>query len=115
MATQPQARPFADVNSRIDNCLQTTASEGTVLWVILCLMFLVGVFVVIYGALNANKYLVGAGVGASGLCTWPVLRLIQLHQRKIALSVIPTITALLSPRDATREIHLLIVHLLDKP
>jgi hypothetical protein len=57
--------------------------------------------------------LVGTSIGATGLSSWPILKLIQLYRRKIALSVIPAITALLSPADAAREVHALIKSLLD--
>lgn len=114
MSTQPPTRPIADVNSRIDACIKANATHEKLLWAILSILFLVGIFVLGYGVYVQTKWLIGIGLGADGLCTWPVLKLIQLYRRKIALSVIPAITALLSPRDAAREIHLLIQRLLDK-
>jgi hypothetical protein len=113
VGTQPQTRPIDDVNSRIDACIKATAPGERLLWCVLVFMFLAGIFVVVYGVYTSNKYLTGIGVGANGLCTWPIIRLIQLHRTKLALSVIPGITALLAPRDAAREIHLLVKRLLD--
>jgi hypothetical protein len=80
----------------------------------LSVLFLAGVFVLIYGVYTQSKVLIGASMGAQGACTWPVVKLTQLHRRKIALSVIPAITALLSPRDAARELHLLVQRLLEQ-
>jgi hypothetical protein len=73
-----------------------------------------GLSVLFYGIWNGNRYLIGLSLGESGLTSWPVIKLIQLYRRKVALSVIPAMTALLSPRDAAREIHSLIEKLLDK-
>lgn len=79
----------------------------------LSVLFTAGIFVLTYGVYLQSKLLICASMGAQGACTWPVVKLSQLHRRKIALSVIPAITALLSPRDAAREIHLLVQRLLD--
>jgi hypothetical protein len=112
-AQPPLQHPIVEVNARIDVCIRTTASGEKLLWTMLSVLFAVGIFVFIYGVYTQSKLLVGASMGAQGVCTWPVVRLIQLHRRKIALSVIPAITALLSPRDAAREIHLLVQRLLE--
>jgi hypothetical protein len=77
-------------------------------------MVATGLFVLVYGVLHDMRYLVAASMGATGLNSWPTVKLIQLYRRKIALSVIPGITALLSPADAAREIHSLVRSLLDK-
>lgn len=107
-------RPIEDVNDRIDRCIKADGAGERVLWCILILMVCVGLFVLLYGVWHDNHYLIGASLGANGLSTWPIIRLIQLHRRKTALRVIPSITALLSARDAAREIHALIRLLLDK-
>lgn len=103
-----------DVNTRIDKCVKDNSAPERLLWVILTLMVFVGLFTLVYGVLHDNHYLIGASLGTTGLTSWPTLRLIQLYRRKIALAVIPGITALLSPADAAREIHSLIKALLDK-
>jgi len=107
--------PIEDVNKRIDRCIKADAPAERVLWGLLTVMFGTGLFVLIYGVLHGNSSLIGFSLGTNGLCIWPILRLIKLHGRKTALRVIPSITALLSPRDAAREIHSLVKHLLDKP
>jgi hypothetical protein len=109
VSTQPQIRPIGEVNLRIDACIKATAVGERLLWGLLSVLFLVGIFVLVYGVYFQSKLLICASMGASGTCTWPIVKLTQLHRRKIALSVIPAITALLSPRDAAREIHLLVV------
>lgn len=104
-----------EVNGRIDKCVKDNSIYEGILWAVLGLMILVGLSILIYGVLHRDRYLIGLSVGETGLTVWPITKLIQLHRRKIALSVIPAITSLLSPRDAAREIHALIQHLLDKP
>jgi hypothetical protein len=112
--TPQQAWAIGDVNGRIDQCIKDNSAPELLLWVVLTLMVLAGLFALVYGVLHDIRYLAGGGVGATGLTSWPVLKLIQLYRRKMALSVIPAITALLSPADAAREIHALIKSLLDK-
>lgn len=115
MATQlpNPASVIADVNSRIDHCVQDNAAGERILWLILSFLTLTGVLLVTYGVVKHNGYLVAGGLGEDGIISWPMLRLIQLYRRRIALSVIPAITALLSPRDAAREIHALVTRLLE--
>lgn len=116
MAAPERFRPVLtidEVNARIDKCVQDNAAPECVLWVVLTLMVLVGLFALIFGVLHSNRLLIGGSIGTTGLTSWPVLKLIQLYRRKIALSVIPAITALLSPADAAREVHALIKSLLD--
>jgi len=79
---------------------------------LLTLMFFSGLAALFYGIWKGNNYLVGASLGDSGLAYWSILKLIRLHRSRLALSVVPAITAMLSPRDAAREIHSLIEHLL---
>jgi hypothetical protein len=102
------------VNDRIDHCIRSTSGYEKVLWTILIIMFCAGIFLLGYGAYEGKRYLMGVAIGANGVICWPIARLIQLHRRKVALSVIPAITALLSPKDAARELHLLVARLLDK-
>jgi hypothetical protein len=102
------------VNGRIDKCVKDSAVFERVLWVILSLVLFVGLSVLIYGALQGSKLLIGLSVGETGVTVWPVTTLIKLHRRRIALAVVPEITVLLSPRDAAREIHALIALLLDR-
>ena len=108
-----QSWAIEDVNGRIDQCVRDNLAPERLLWAVLTLMVLAGLFALIYGVLHDIRYLVAGSVGATGLTSWPVLKLIQLYRRKIALSVIPAITSLLSPRDAAREIHSLVQDLLD--
>ncbi len=76
-------------------------------------MVLVGLSILSYGALHGDRVLIGISTGETGFAVWPIRLLIQLHRRKIALSVVPALTSGLSGRDAAREIHALIQHLLD--
>jgi hypothetical protein len=77
------------------------------------IMVFVGIGAAVYGLVVGKLYLIGAGVGETGIACWPIRTLIQLYRRRIALSVIPAITSLLTQRDAAREIHALVEHLLD--
>lgn len=110
----PPIAVLGDVNARIDKCVRDASGLELALWILLSLMMVVGLFALVWGVLRGNHYLVSASVGATGLNTWPAVRLIQLHRRRVALSVVPAITALLTPKDAAREIHSLIRVLLDK-
>lgn len=115
MGTPEIIHPTIDeVNQRIDKCVKDNRTYERILWSVLGLMLLVGLSIVVYGVLHDDRLLIGVSVGETGFTIWPIRNLIQLHRRKIALAVIPAITSLLSPRDAAREIHLLIQHLLDK-
>lgn len=103
-----------DVNRRIDKCVTDNSAGEKTLWIVLIVLVATGLFVLAYGIWRDNRYLIGISVGESGLTIWPVMKMIQLYRRKVALSVIPTIAALLSARDAAREIHSLIEKLLEK-
>jgi hypothetical protein len=103
-----------DVNARIDKCITDSSVYERILWGVLSLMFLAGLSILTYGVIKSDRMLMSVSLGETGVTTWPIARLIQLHRRRIALASIPTITSLLSPRDAAREIHLLVQHLLDK-
>jgi len=109
-----QAFSIDEVNGRIDRCLRENAIYERILWAVLGLMIAVGLSILVYAVLRSNQWLIGICVGETGLTVWPIGKLIQLHRRKIALSVIPGITSLLTARDAAREIHALVQHLLDK-
>src|ERR1700760_3618418 len=89
-------RPIGDVNERIDRCIAADAVREWILWGILIVMFCVFLCVLFIGIWQKNNYLISGSLGANGLSVWPILRLIQLYRRKIALRVIPSITALLS-------------------
>ena len=114
MATSAPQSSVGDVNARIDECVKNNLVYERALWGVLGLMIVVGLLILIYGAIRGDRLLITISLGETGVATWPITKLIQLHRRKIALAVIPTITSLLSPRDAAREIHLLVEHLLDK-
>jgi hypothetical protein len=103
-----------DVNTRIDDCVRTHAIWEKILWGVLTFMVLVGIAAFSYGLTRDNNYLIGLSVGETGLVTWPTLRLIELYKRRVALSVVPAISAMLSERDAAREIHALIQMLVAK-
>jgi hypothetical protein len=103
-----------DVNARIDTCLKDNRIYERIFWVVLSVMFLAGISILVYGAFQRDRLLISISLGETGITTWPITKLMQLHRRKIALAAIPTITSLLSARDAAREIHLLVQHLLDK-
>jgi hypothetical protein len=107
-------RSIEDVNSRIDHCIKAYSGLEKLLWAVLTTIFLAGLVVLFYGVWRADRVLMGLAAGGNGLCCWPTLKLIQLHRRKVALGVIPAITALLSRRDAAREIHSLVKNLLDR-
>lgn len=113
-STVTSTDPFDDVNARIDHVIAESASRQNELRGLLISMFLLGVGVLIYGIWQRNAYLIGISVGIEGLLCWPIIRLEDLYRRTIALKVIPQITALLSPRDASKELCALIEHLLGK-
>ncbi len=94
-----------DVNTRIDKCLNDNFVYECIFWGVLSVMFLAGISILIYGAFQKDRLLMSISLGEAGVTTWPISKLMQLHRRKIALAAIPTITSLLSPRDAAREIH----------
>jgi hypothetical protein len=110
----PSGDPVGGVNARIDQVVADSASRQTELRVLLILMFVVGIGVFIYGIWKENSYLIGLSIGIDGLMCWPLIRLENLYRRTIALKVVPQITALLSPRDASKELCALIEHLLGK-
>jgi len=85
-----------------------------ILWGVLGIMVVAGLSILLYGVFRSDRLLIGISIGETGFTIWPINNLILLHRRKIALAVVPAITSLLSPRDAAREIHLLVQHLLDK-
>lgn len=105
--------PIEDVNGRIDKCLRENSKYEHALWAALLLTLAVGLSVLLYAALHLSRMLMGLAAGDAGLAYWPTNKLIQLHRRKLALSVVPAITSLLSRRDAAREIHSLVARLLD--
>ena len=110
----PPGDPFDSVNSRVDRVVAESASRLAELRILLTLMFGLGIGVLVFGLWRNNPYLMGLAVGVDGLICWPVLRLERLYRRTIALKVIPQITGLLSPRDASKELCALIKHLLEK-
>ncbi len=114
MADGPQPHVLVqDVNVRIDSIIRANLLWERLLQGILVVSFLAGLAVLGFGFWNGNVYLIGGGTGSSGLICWSTLKLRQLYQRKIALSVVPQIVVLLGPRDAAREIHALIKLLLE--
>jgi len=114
LATPGPPWPINDVNARIDRCLREALIYERILWSVLALLILVGLSILGYGVFQHDRILMAVSTGETGLTFWPIRNLIQLHRRRIALSVIPAITSLLSPRDAAREIHSLVEHLLGK-
>jgi hypothetical protein len=110
----PPGDPFEGVNSRVDQVVSQSASRLVELRILLILMFVVGIGVLVFGFWKNNPYLIGLAIGVDGLMCWPVIRLELLYRRTIALRVIPQITGLLSPRDASKELCALIEHLLEK-
>jgi len=106
--------PFEGVNSRVDQVVAESASRLVELRILLILVFVLGIGVLVFGLWKNNPYLIGLAIGVDGLMCWPVIRLELLYRRTIALRVIPQITALLSPRDASKELCALIEHLLER-
>ena len=109
----PGNAPLDDVNARIDRVIHDHQAKEKQLRGLLIAMFIVGLGVFLYGVLQNNRYLIGLSIGVNGLMCWPIIRLERLYRRTVALAVVPQITALLSPRDASREIHALITRLLE--
>ncbi|MGH9688450.1 MAG: hypothetical protein ACRD5K_15310 [Candidatus Acidiferrales bacterium] len=101
------------VNNRIDKCVKDNSTYERILWAALALMLLVGLSILGYGVFHLDRLVISVSVGETGITIWPIRSLIKLHRGKMALEVIPAITSVLSPRDAAREIHALIQHLLD--
>ncbi len=109
----PSNKPLEDVNARIDRVIREHASKEQQYRLLLIAMFLVGLVILIYGVNKSDHYLIGLSLGVNGLMCWPLIRLEKLYRRTIALAVVPQITALLSPHDASREIHALVKRLLE--
>jgi hypothetical protein len=103
-----------DVNSRIDRAIQANALQERLIWVVLSVTFLTGIFVLVYGVMTHNKYLVGASIGANALSCWSIHKLREFYYLKISLAAVPQMTALLSHRDAAAQISGLIQQLIKK-
>ncbi len=103
-----------EVNSRIDLAIQANARQECLIWVVLAVTFLTGLFVLVYGIMTHNKYLVGASLVANGLSCWSIHKLREFYCLKISLAAIPQMTALLSERDAAAQISGLIRQLIRK-
>jgi hypothetical protein len=102
-----------DVNARIDRVIQENGAQLRELRRVLFVMFFAGLAVLLYGIVKTDRYLIALSMGVNGLTCWPIIRLERLYRRTIALAAIPQITALLSTRDANRELCALIRRLLE--
>jgi hypothetical protein len=103
-----------EVNSRIDQAIQANATQERLIWIVLSVTFLAGIFVLIYGVMTHDKYLVGASLGANALTCWSIHKLREFYCLKISLAAVPQMTALLSHRDAAVQISGLIRQLIKK-
>lgn len=101
-----------EVNSRIDNIIRSNSHIEKIILAALAMSFLVGTFALIYGAVEGNRWILAAGLGANGLICWSALKLLEFYRLKLCVALVPQMTALLSEKDAAAQVSFLIRRLI---